>query len=110
MIAADFASEQSRLSYVSPGPMTFPDPVGDHDAAPDITAVSVSDTKGGWITIRATVANLRALPPDRGFVIGIDRDRKADHGRRRGGGAPDVDRRRAACPAGTLGQSGREMG
>ena len=41
VIAADFASEQSRLSYVSPGPMTFPDPAGDHDAAPDITAVSV---------------------------------------------------------------------
>jgi len=80
VIAADFASEQSRLSYVSPGPMTFPDPAGDQDAAPDITAVSVSDTKAGWITIRATVANLQALPPDRAFLIGIDRDRKPSTG------------------------------
>ena len=82
VIAADFASEQSRLSYVSPGPMTFPDPAGDHDAAPDITAVSVSDTKGGWITIRATVANLRALPPDRAFVIGIASRPRETTGRR----------------------------
>ena len=40
----------------------------------------VSDTKGGWITIRATVANFQALPPDRAFVIGIDRDHKPTTG------------------------------
>jgi hypothetical protein len=74
VIAADFASEHSRLAYVSPGPMTFPDPVGDEDAAPDITAVDVADTKDGWITIKATVANFQALPPDRAVLIGIDRD------------------------------------
>ena len=74
VIAADFASEHSRLAYVAPGPMTFPDPAGDEDAAPDITSVDVADTKEGWITIKATVANFQALPPDRAVLIGIDRD------------------------------------
>jgi hypothetical protein len=80
VIAADFASEHSRLAYVAPGPMTFPDPAGDEDAAPDITAVDVVDAKDGWITIKAKVANFQALPPDRAVLIGIDRDRNGETG------------------------------
>ena len=79
IIAADFVSEQSRIPYVSPGPMTHTDP-GDQDAAPDITAVDVSDTKNGWIRIRGTVANFQALPKDRAVLIGIDRDRNGSTG------------------------------
>jgi hypothetical protein len=86
VIAADFASEHSRLAYVAPGPMTFADPVGDEDAAPDVTAVDVQDTKDGWITIKATVANFQALPPDRAVLIGIDRD----HNGATGDGGLDV--------------------
>ena len=80
IIAADFVSEQSRIPYVSPGPMTHTDPTGDQDAAPDITAVDVSDTKNGWIRIRGTVANFQALPKDRAVLIGIDRDRNGSTG------------------------------
>jgi hypothetical protein len=76
IVAADFAAEQNRLPYVSPGPMTFSDPTADEDAAPDVTAVDVSDTKDGWITFRATVKNLEALRPDHGFAVVVDRDRK----------------------------------
>ena len=80
IIAADFVSEQSRIPYVSPGPMTHTDPTGDQDAAPDITAVDVGDTKDGWIRIRGTVANFQALPKDRAVLIGIDRDRNGSTG------------------------------
>jgi hypothetical protein len=80
IVAADFADEQNRLAYVSPGPMTFSDPTGDEDAAPDVTAVDVSDTKDGWITFRATVKNLQALRPDHGFAVVVDRDRKPSTG------------------------------
>ena len=80
IVSADFASEQSRLSYVSPGPMTFTDPAGDEDAAPDVTSVSVADGKDGWITFRATVTNVQALRPDQGFVVAVDRDRKPSTG------------------------------
>ena len=80
IIAADFASEQSRIAYVSPGPLTHTDPMGDEDAAPDITAVDVSDTKDGWIRIRGRVANFQALPKDRAVLIGIDRDRNGSTG------------------------------
>jgi hypothetical protein len=80
VIAADFAAEHNRLAYSSPGPMNFPDPTGDEDAAPDITGVDVSDTKDGWITIRATVANFQALPKDRALLVGVDRDGNASTG------------------------------
>jgi hypothetical protein len=80
IIAADFASERNRLGYVSPGPMTFTDPQGDEDAAPDVTAVKVSDSNDGWIAFTLATPNLRTLPPDRAAVIGIDRDRQASTG------------------------------
>jgi hypothetical protein len=80
IIAADFASEHNRLEYVSPGPMTFADPQGDEDAAPDVTAVNVSDAKDGWIAFTLATPNLRTLPPDRAAVIAIDRDRKQSTG------------------------------
>lgn len=80
IIAADFASEHSRLTYVSPGPMTFADPPGDEDAAPDVTAVNVADSKNGWIAFTLTTPNIRTLPPDRAAVVAIDRDRKPSTG------------------------------
>ena len=80
VIAADFASERGRLAYVSPGPAAFTDLAGDEDAAPDVTAVDVTDSDDGWIAFRLTTPNLRTLPADRAVVIGIDRDRKASTG------------------------------
>jgi hypothetical protein len=80
IIGADFASEHSRLTYVSPGPMTFADPPGDEDAAPDVTAVNVSDSKDGWVTFSLATPNVRTLTPDRAAVIAIDRDRKQSTG------------------------------
>lgn len=80
IVSADFAAEQNRLAYVSPGPMSFTDPTGDEDAAPDVTSVDVSDTKDGWITFRATMQNLQALRPDHGFAVVVDRDRKPSTG------------------------------
>jgi hypothetical protein len=72
VISTDFAPGSGRNVYSSPGPASFPDPDGDHDVAPDITSISVSDTTAGAIRFRLTTANYATLPDDKLIGIGID--------------------------------------
>jgi hypothetical protein len=74
LIASDFAPNTGRSAFTGPGPTAFPDPAGDHDAAPDIGAVRVSDAKSGWITFAITTANYAVLPVQSAVVIAIDAD------------------------------------
>ena len=74
LIASDFAPNVDRLVYTGPAPMVLPDPAGDHDAAPDMTAVRVSDAKSGWITFAITTPNYAVLPEQSAIVVSIDAD------------------------------------
>ncbi len=68
----DYAPASGRSVYAAPGPASFEDQTGDHDAAPDITSISVSDTPAGKIEVRVATPNYPTLPPDK--FIGVDFD------------------------------------
>jgi hypothetical protein len=76
LVASDFAPESGRLPWSSSTPATLVDPVGDHDAAPDITTVRVDDTKDGWIRFAVSLANRSSLPIRSGMALSIDVDRR----------------------------------
>ena len=50
LVASDFVPNSGRARFSGPDTAMFPDATGDHDAAPDLTAVRVSDTRTGCIT------------------------------------------------------------
>ena len=72
VVGTDYAPPTGRSIYSFSGPASFPDPTHDHDAAPDITSISVSDTPGGKIDVRVATSNYPTLPADK--VIGVDFD------------------------------------
>ena len=72
VVGTDYAPPTGRSIYSFSGPASFPDPTHDHDAAPDITSISVSDTAGGKIDVRVATSNYPTLPADK--VIGVDFD------------------------------------
>jgi hypothetical protein len=74
LVASDFVPNAGRARFAGPDPATFPDAVGDHDAAPDLTAVRVSDARNGWITFSMTTPNYAVLPEESAIVISIDAD------------------------------------
>ncbi|HUG65774.1 MAG TPA: hypothetical protein VMK83_11195 [Gaiellaceae bacterium] len=80
LIASDFAPNTGRLTFAGDAPAAVADPVGDHDAAPDITAVRVSDAKNGWITFAITTPNYAELPEASAVVVSIDADANARTG------------------------------
>ena len=74
LVASDFAPEAGRSAFTGPAAATYPDAAGDHDAAPDLTAVRVSDAKSGWITFAITTPNYAVLPEESAVVVSIDAD------------------------------------
>lgn len=80
LIASDFAPDAGRSAYAGPATTAFPDPTGDHDAAPDLTSVRVSDAKSGWITFAITTANYASLPSASAIVLSIDADSNPETG------------------------------
>jgi hypothetical protein len=73
LVASDFAPDAGR-SVFSGALVAFPDPANDHDAAPDITSIRVSDAKSGWITIAITTPNYARLPAESALVLNLDTD------------------------------------
>jgi hypothetical protein len=80
LIASDYAPNAGRSAYVTPGLTAFPDAVGDHDAAPDVTSVRVSDAKSGWITFAVTTPNYATLPSESAIVLTVDADSNPETG------------------------------
>jgi hypothetical protein len=74
LVASDFVPNAGRARFAGPDATTFPDVTGDHDAAPDLTAVRVSDVRSGWITFSMTTPNYAVLPEESAIVISIDAD------------------------------------
>ncbi len=79
LVASDFAPNVGRSAHGGP-PSSFPDPTGDHDAAPDVTSVRVSDAKSGWITFGITTVNYATLPSESAIVLTIDADSNPESG------------------------------
>ena len=71
VVSTDFAPSRGRSVY-SFGQVSFPDPDGDNDVAPDITSVAVSDAASGTLLFRLKTANFATLPPDKLIGIGVD--------------------------------------
>jgi hypothetical protein len=86
LVASDYAPDVGRSSYVGPAATAFPDAAGDHDAAPDITSVRVSDAKSGWITFSISTPNYATLPTESAVLLFVD----ADNSARTGDGGADV--------------------
>lgn len=58
----------------------FADPNGDSNAAPDLSAVAISNDDAGTVTVKLSIAN-RGLPNARdGIGIGLDADQNPDTG------------------------------
>jgi hypothetical protein len=74
LIASDYAPDAGRSAYSGTALSAFPDPADDHDAAPDLTAVRVSDAKSGWVTFSIRTPNYATLPSESGLVVSIDTD------------------------------------
>ena len=80
LVASDYAPDTGRSAYAGPATAAFPDPAGDHDAAPDVTSVRVSDAKSGWITFAITTPNYATLPSESAIVLTIDADSNPETG------------------------------
>jgi hypothetical protein len=74
LIASDYAPDVGRSAYSGSATTTFPDPANDHDAAPDVTSVRVSDARNGWIRFAITTPNYTTLPVESAIVLTIDTD------------------------------------
>jgi hypothetical protein len=80
-IASDFAPNSGRSAFSgTSAPAQFPDASGDHDAAPDIGAVNVSDTPDGWVRFAITTPNYATLSDEKFVFIDFDRDNRAISG------------------------------
>ena len=79
LVASDYAPNAGRSAYAGSA-TAFPDPAGDHDAAPDVTSVRVSDAKSGWITFAITTPNYATLPSESAIVLTIDADSNPETG------------------------------
>ena len=80
IVASDYAPNAGRSTYAGPAQAAFPDPTGDHDAAPDVTSVRVTDAKSGWITFAITTPNYATLPSESAIVLTIDADSNPETG------------------------------
>ena len=80
LIASDYAPDVGRSTYSGTATTTFPDPVNDHDAAPDVTSVRVSDAKSGWIRFVVATPNYASLPVESAILLTIDADDNARTG------------------------------
>jgi hypothetical protein len=74
LVASDYAPDNDRSAYVGPAAAVFPDPAGDHDAAPDISSIRVTDAKNGWVSFAIATPNYVTLPAESLVGISIDAD------------------------------------
>ena len=83
LIASDTAPNNGRGRWVSPGPLSLTDLAGDHEAAPDVTSVNVSDSGSGTISFAVSTPSHAALTPATWVELDVDIDRRHSTG---GGG------------------------
>ena len=80
LIASDYAPDRGRSPYTGPASSSFADADDDQDAAPDLTSVTVTDDKDGWITFAISTPNYATLPTDSVLAVAIDGDGRPSTG------------------------------
>jgi hypothetical protein len=80
LVAVDRVPNSGRARYVAPELLSITDPVGDHEAAPDIAEVEVSDTKAGMISFVVSTPSHATLSPSTWVELDIDIDRRGRTG------------------------------
>ena len=80
LVASDYAPDSGRSAFVGPASAAFPDPANDHDAAPDIASIRVSDAKNGWVSFAITTPNYATLPSESIVSVSIDADNRRSTG------------------------------
>ncbi|HSI97882.1 MAG TPA: hypothetical protein VK926_05925, partial [Gaiellaceae bacterium] len=75
-IASDFAPDSGHYRWAPGTTAPFTDPTNDHEAAPDITSVRVSDAKDGWIRFAITTPNYETLRGQTLIALSIDADNR----------------------------------
>ena len=83
LIASDTAPNNGRGRWVAPGPLSVTDLAGDHEAAPDVTDVRVSDSGSGTISFAVSTPSHAALTSATWVELDVDIDRRHSTG---GGG------------------------
>ena len=80
LVAIDLAPNSGRARYVAPELLSITDPVGDHEAAPDIAGVEVSDTKAGILSFVVSTPSHEMLSPTTWVELDVDIDRRGSTG------------------------------
>ena len=78
--ASDFAPNLGHFTWPGSAPAAFTDPENDHEAAPDITAVRVTDAKDEWLRFAISTPNYETLRDQTLVVLWIDTDNRSATG------------------------------
>ena len=74
-LAVEVPAGTASSSAATASSMTYTDPTGDSETAPDIGTVVVSNDDAGMLSVAVTFANRTALGPTEGFLAAFDTDR-----------------------------------
>ena len=78
--ASDFAPNVGHFTWSGSAPEAFADPGNDHEAAPDITATQVTDSKDEWLRFAISTPNYETLGDQTLVVLSIDTDNRSATG------------------------------
>lgn len=78
--ASDFAPNLGHFLWSGSAQEAFADPENDHEAAPDITAAQVTDSKEEWLRFAISTPNYETLRDQTLVVLSIDTDNRAATG------------------------------
>lgn len=74
LVASDFVPNVGRSPIAGVAASSVVDAAGDHDQAPDVASIRVSDAKDGWLSFAITTPNYETLPDEEAIVLSIDTD------------------------------------
>ena len=80
LLAGDYAPNRGRARYVAPNALSVTDATGDHEAAPDVTRLGVSDTKAGTIQFTISTPSHATLDAASWIELDFDLDRRRSTG------------------------------
>lgn len=75
-VASDAAPDSGNFAFQGFGRAQFSDGTGDHESAPDIASVRVTDAEDGWVSFEVSMPNSVILP--RAPVVGLSIDADND--------------------------------
>ena len=79
-VSADYAPNRGRAQYSAPDPLTIADASGDHQAAPDLTDVVVSDDASGRVRFAVSTPSHARLTTGTWVELDVDVDRHRSTG------------------------------